>query len=249
MVDDGEREPPHRLEEDGAARDPSRRVGGAPGREPRARSGQGDRGELAALPGLLGKLDGRLRGVDGSPGLAGEERDLDRPPRGRELEVGGAVGGGEHVGRCKLAARLREVAAAECDVGEGPASHRGAAAWIREGIAYADAIEQSYCSHILQAVGGLVAWGDGRWDDAVGEAAQALMANGSLRGAAMARWPLAYVALGRGDLAEARRQLASAHEFADAYGAPDFQLAAAWGTIEVALLSGEAGAAIDASES
>src|SRR5664280_1069369 len=127
--------------------------------------------------------------------------------------------------------------------------YRRAAAWIREGIAYADAIEQSYCSHILQAVGGLVAWGDGRWDDAVGEAAQALMANGSLRGAAMARWPLAYVALGRGDLAEARRQLASAHEFAAAYGAPDFQLAAAWGTIEVALLSGEAGAAIDASES
>ena len=126
--------------------------------------------------------------------------------------------------------------------------YRRAAAWIREGIAYADAIEQSYCSHILQAVGGLVAWGDGRWDDAVGEAAQALMANGSLRGAAMARWPLAYVALGRGDLAEARRQLASAHEFADAYGAPEFQLAAAWGTIEVALLSGEAGAAIDASE-
>ncbi|HZL15913.1 MAG TPA: AAA family ATPase, partial [Verrucomicrobiae bacterium] len=107
--------------------------------------------------------------------------------------------------------------------------YRRAAAWIREGIAYADAIEQSYCSHILQAVGGLVAWGDGRWDDAVGEAAQALMANGSLRGAAMARWPLAYVALGRGDLAEARRQLASAHEFAAAYGAPDFQLAAAWG--------------------
>jgi DNA-binding CsgD family transcriptional regulator/tetratricopeptide (TPR) repeat protein len=130
----------------------------------------------------------------------------------------------------------------------GVLDYRHAAAWIREGIAYADSIEQSYCSHILQAVGGLVAWGDGRWDDAVGEAAQALMANGSFRGAAMARWPLAYVALGRGDLAEARRQLASAHEFADAYGAPDFRLAAAWGTIEVALLSGEAGAAVDASE-
>ncbi len=126
--------------------------------------------------------------------------------------------------------------------------YRQAATWIGEGIAYADSIEQSYCSYIMRAVGGLVAWGDGRWDDAVGEAAQAMMAKGSFRAAAMARWPLAYVALGRGDLPEARRQLTAAHAFAEAYGAPDFQLAAAWGTIEVALLSGEAGAAIDASE-
>ncbi len=64
----------------------------------------------------------------------------------------------------------------------------------------------------------------------------------------MARWPLAYVALGRGDLAEARRQLSEATKFADAYGAPDFQLAAAWGTIEVALLAGDPRAAVDASE-
>ena len=130
----------------------------------------------------------------------------------------------------------------------GVLDYRHAAAWIGEGIANADAIEQSYCSHIMQAVGGLVAWGDGRWDDAVGDAAQALTANGSLRSAAMARWPLAYVALGRGQLPEARRQLAAATEFADAYGAPDFQLAVAWGSIEVAFLSGEAGAATAASE-
>lgn len=130
----------------------------------------------------------------------------------------------------------------------GVLDYRHAAAWIGEGIVYADAIEQSYCSHIMHAVGGLVAWGDGRWDDAVAEAAQALMANGSLRGAAMARWPLAYVALGRGDLPDARRHLADARAFADGYGAPDFELAAAWGTVEVALLAGEAGVAIDASE-
>ena len=130
----------------------------------------------------------------------------------------------------------------------GVLDYRRAAAWIGEGIAYADSIEQSYCAHIMHAVGGVVAWGDGRWDDAVGEAAQALMANGSSRGAAMARWPLAYVALGRGDLVEARRHLAAAGDFADAYGAPDFLLATAWGTVEVALLAGEAGAAIDASQ-
>ena len=126
--------------------------------------------------------------------------------------------------------------------------YRHAAAWIGEGLVYSDSIEQSYCSHIMRAVGGLVAWGDGRWDDAVAESAQALMANGSARGAVMARWPLAYVALGRGDLSEARRQLAAAREFADGYGAPDFILAAAWGTIEVALLAGEPGAAVDAAE-
>ena len=129
----------------------------------------------------------------------------------------------------------------------GVLDYRQAASWIGEGIAYADAIEQSYCSHIMHAVGGLVAWGDGRWDDAIGESAQVLMTNGSARGAAMARWPLAYVALGRGDLPEARRQLAAANDFADAYGAPDFRLAVAWGRAEVALLAGEAGAAIDIS--
>jgi DNA-binding CsgD family transcriptional regulator len=128
----------------------------------------------------------------------------------------------------------------------GVLDYRHAAAFVGEGIAFADAIEQSYCSHILRAVGGLVAWGDGRWDDAVGEAAQALLANGSHRGAAMARWPLAYVALGRGDLVEARRQLAAARSFAEAYGVPEFRLAAAWGTVEVAFLDGEYGSAVDA---
>jgi DNA-binding CsgD family transcriptional regulator len=130
----------------------------------------------------------------------------------------------------------------------GVIDYRHAAAWIDEGIAYSDSIEQSYCSHIMRAVGGLVAWGDGRWDDALAEGAQALLQQGSARGAAMARWPLAYVALGRGDLAEARRHLDIARAFADEYGAPDFQLAVAWGTIETALLAGEYGAAVVASE-
>jgi DNA-binding CsgD family transcriptional regulator len=129
----------------------------------------------------------------------------------------------------------------------GVLDYRRAAGWMAEGLAYADSIEQSYCSHIMHAVGGLVAWGDGRWDDAVDEAAQALTANGSARGAEMSRWPLAYVALGRGDLREARRQLDAAHAFAEGYGAPDFRLAVAWGEIEVALLSGELESAVEAS--
>jgi DNA-binding CsgD family transcriptional regulator len=126
--------------------------------------------------------------------------------------------------------------------------YRHAGAWVAEGIASADAIEQSYCSHIMHAVAAVVAWGEGRWDDAVGEAAQALLADGSARGAAMARWPLAYVAAGRGDLAEARRQLDAAQRFAETYGAADFRLAVAWGVIEIALLAGETGAAIEASQ-
>ncbi|HEX9044797.1 MAG TPA: AAA family ATPase [Candidatus Limnocylindrales bacterium] len=129
----------------------------------------------------------------------------------------------------------------------GVLDYRRAATWIDEGIVYSDSIEQSYCSHIMTAVGGLVAWGDGRWDEAVGQGAQALLANGSERGAAMARWPLAYVALGRGELAEARRHLEVARAFAEGYGAADFWLATAWGDVEVAILAGEHGRAVERS--
>jgi DNA-binding CsgD family transcriptional regulator len=129
----------------------------------------------------------------------------------------------------------------------GVLDYRQAGAWIDEGIVYSDSIEQSYCSHIMTAVGGLVAWGDGRWDEAVADGAQALLANGSERGAAMARWSLAYVALGRGELAEARRQLEAARAFADAYGAADFRLAVAWGDVEVALLAGAHDRAVERS--
>jgi DNA-binding CsgD family transcriptional regulator/tetratricopeptide (TPR) repeat protein len=126
--------------------------------------------------------------------------------------------------------------------------YRRAAAWLDEGLRYADAIEQSHCAHIMTATAGLVAWADGRWDDAVTRSEHALADRGCARGAGMARWPLAYTALGRGDLGEARRHLAAATSFATESDAPDLILAALWGSAEAAMLGNEYQAAIDQSD-
>ena len=50
-------------------------------------------------------------------------------------------------------------------------------------------------------------WAAGRWDAAVHEAGQAIVDRGCRRAPNMARWPLGYVKLGRGEVEEARRIL------------------------------------------
>ena len=117
-----------------------------------------------------------------------------------------------------------------------------------EGLRYADAVEQSYCAHVLTSTGALIAWAEGRWDEAVAMGSQALTERGSRRGVALARIPLGLVAMGRGDLAEARRQFETATTFWEAAGAPEQVLAAAWGLAETALLDGDPAAAIDRSD-
>ena len=126
--------------------------------------------------------------------------------------------------------------------------YRRAAICIDEGIPYSDAIEQSYCAHVMAGLSGVIAWADGRWDEAVALGERALTQRGSRRGRGMARWAVAYVALGRGEIGEARRHLAAASSFGTGNGAPDLILAALWGTAEASLLNGEYQAAIDASE-
>jgi DNA-binding CsgD family transcriptional regulator len=64
----------------------------------------------------------------------------------------------------------------------------------------------------------------------------------------MARWPLAYTALGRGSLAEARVHLAAATSFAAESRALDLTLPALWGSAEVSVLAGDDQAAIDQTE-
>jgi DNA-binding CsgD family transcriptional regulator len=127
-------------------------------------------------------------------------------------------------------------------------AYRRAAGWIDEGLRYADAIEQSHCAHVLAATGALVAWADGRWDDAVALGEHALADKGCERAAGMARWPLGYVALGRGDLETATTHLRAAEAFGEASGAPDMRLAASWGLAETALLAGDYEAAVAHSE-
>ena len=126
--------------------------------------------------------------------------------------------------------------------------YRRAAALIEEGLRYADSIDQSHCAHIMAATGALVAWADGRWDESVALGRHALADRGCQRGAVMARWPIGYVAMGRGEAATATEQLAAAEAFGDASGLPDFVLAASWGRAELALLSGDLEGAIGLTE-
>ncbi len=126
--------------------------------------------------------------------------------------------------------------------------YRRAAGWIDAGLRYADAIEQSHCAHILAATGALVAWADGRWDEAVTLGEHALADRGCNRAAGMARWPLGYTSLGRGEVEPATRHLRTAEAFGEAFGAPDFILAATWGLAELSILVGDHEDAIVRSE-
>ena len=123
-----------------------------------------------------------------------------------------------------------------------------ASGWIDEGLRYADAIEQSHCAHVMAATGGLVAWADGRWDEAVVLGEHAVADRGCERAAGMARWPLGYTALGRGDFELASTHLRAAETFGDRSGAADQRLAALWGLAELAVVSGDQDEAIALSE-
>lgn len=123
--------------------------------------------------------------------------------------------------------------------------YRHAAEWIDEGLRYADAIEQSHCAHVMGSTSALVAWAEGRWDEAVSRAERALADRGCDRARVMARWPLGYAALGRGDLVTAATHLSEAESFARESGVVDFELAALWGLAEAATLGGDHAAAIE----
>jgi DNA-binding CsgD family transcriptional regulator len=126
--------------------------------------------------------------------------------------------------------------------------YRRAADWIGEGLRYADAVRQSHCAHVMSATSALVAWAEGRWDEAIARGEHALADRGCARAADMARWPLAYVALGRGEVEPATALLRAAEEFGETSGAPDLVLAASWGLAELALLAGDHEAAIALTE-
>jgi DNA-binding CsgD family transcriptional regulator len=120
-----------------------------------------------------------------------------------------------------------------------------ARAWIDEGLRYADSIEQSHCAHVMRSTGGLVAWLDGRWDDAERFGRDSLAETGCAQGSGMARWVLGYVALGRGDLDVARQQLELALEFGRRSEIPDFELAALWGLAELEVVGGRPSQAVE----
>jgi DNA-binding CsgD family transcriptional regulator len=110
---------------------------------------------------------------------------------------------------------------------------------IDEGLRYADAVDQSHCAHVMAATRALVAWAEGRWDSAVALGEHALADRGCERAAGMARWPLGYAALARGDAAAATAHLEVARAFGESSGVPDFLLAALWGLAELDVVLGD----------
>ncbi len=122
--------------------------------------------------------------------------------------------------------------------------YRAAAAFIEEGIRYGDSIEQSFCPGILAADAAIIAWADGRWVEADSRAREVLALRGSARAPGVARWPMAAVALGRGDLPAARRLAADALAFGERAGEPVPIMQALWAQAEIALIAHDPDGAI-----
>jgi DNA-binding CsgD family transcriptional regulator/tetratricopeptide (TPR) repeat protein len=121
----------------------------------------------------------------------------------------------------------------------------GAAARALEvGLRYADSIQQSHCAHVMAALHAELEWASGRWDAAVDQAGQAIVDHGCRRAPNMARWPLGYVHLGRGEVDEARRVLDEALAFGDRSEMIEWRLPPRWGLAEAALIAGEPARAI-----
>jgi DNA-binding CsgD family transcriptional regulator len=128
-------------------------------------------------------------------------------------------------------------------------AYAAADAGIREGVRYADAIEQSHCRHIMRATSALTAWAAGRWDEALGTALQELSDHGCRRGTLNAQDALGFVALGRGDLDSARAQLEASLAGGRQSEEIGLILPALWGLAEVDLAAGNPVAAFDRCES
>ncbi|HXI46298.1 MAG TPA: LuxR C-terminal-related transcriptional regulator [Candidatus Acidoferrales bacterium] len=119
---------------------------------------------------------------------------------------------------------------------------------IGEGYEYADAIEQSHCRQQMAATSALVAWTRGDWDAAVAIARQEIVERGCRRGALSAIPVIGYVAMGRGELDEARRWLADASDEGREIGDVEMFLPPLWGLAEFALVANEPATALARSE-
>jgi DNA-binding CsgD family transcriptional regulator len=109
--------------------------------------------------------------------------------------------------------------------------------FLADGMLYADAIEQSHCRHVMGALSGLVAWASGDWDNAATTGRQTIADRGCRRAAAMARWAVGFVALGRGDYEAAEVELRAALLVGLDGGSVDLILPPLWGLAEAALLA------------
>ena len=123
-----------------------------------------------------------------------------------------------------------------------------AKAAISEGLEYADAIEQSHCRQQMAATSALIDWARGDWDAASRRARQEAVERGCRRGALAAIPVIGFIALGRGEVDEARRWLGDALAEGREIDDVEMVLPPLWGLAELALVTGEPATALARSE-
>jgi len=114
---------------------------------------------------------------------------------------------------------------------------------IREGLQYADAIEQSHCRQMIATTRAVLDWAAGSWDAADERARQELVDPGCVRGTIGSKDVIGLVALGRGRPEEARRWLEESLSSGRHMDEIQFLLTPLWGLAEADLLAGDADAA------
>ena len=129
-----------------------------------------------------------------------------------------------------MAARIMDYATAEAAIGQG--------------LEYADAIEQSHCRQQMAATAAFLAWAKGDWDLAMRSARQELAERGCRRGALTAIPALGFVAMGRGEVDEARRWLGDALAEGREINDVELIIQPLWGVAELALVAGDPASAM-----
>jgi DNA-binding CsgD family transcriptional regulator len=219
-----------------------------------ARAGAEDRTPEVATPYLDGiefRRVGRELIEDGDPT---KESTLDAEFL---LALADALGGDVVAGLARMLELSRQARDAKLE-GTGVTNYRVAAdaavrfmqypsalIGVTEGLRYADEVEQSYCRHVMAATSAHVAWASGDWDDAIARAGIELVEPGSRRGTLGSRAALAFVALGRGDVRQARELLDTALAISRPSGEIDLVLPPLWGLAETALVAGDPARAFD----
>lgn len=112
--------------------------------------------------------------------------------------------------------------------------------WLRDGIEYAERTEHWNDRHYMAAHIAHVMWATGRWDEAVGIAEHALAdGRGGITTRITALHVLGYVAIGRGELPEARAALEEALGLGREMNELQRVSPAVWGLAELELMAGE----------
>ncbi len=122
----------------------------------------------------------------------------------------------------------------------------GAREGLREGMRYAEEIEQSFCRRTMATTAAQIAWTTGSWDDAVRLAEIELVEPGSPSSGSVARDVLGYVAAGRGDVEGARGHLEVSLAEGRRSGEYGPVLRPLWGLAEADLVDRKAAAAFSA---